>query len=408
MSRLYHVKMKIESNKVIEKLKSCVFPITTIGKEYSFEILDECSYYIDLAKFYCIRKDLVEEKELTIIERLMVNNLAMWNHHNEFARCNLLDEKGCVILSLMEKDEYPEGLLVSISTMTPDIIYEIALTIKEGENEEKIGYALLNGKKLNLTKAKKIKADKIRQMNKNAYIKGMSFAYNGEYDKAIEILLPLAKNGYEEAYNDLGVCFHNSGDYEKAKKWYEKCECSTAKENLLRLYFHQLIEFEEEKYFGICEELMNQNNEYGYHELFGLYAYGTLVEHDYNKAFSYLLKGIVNCNESNLLIFDLGYAYEYGIGVAKDDSISHMWYERLIDIPKEKVAEYNYALQCYYGKGCEKDLARAIHYFEESAELEYKSAMEHLVELYEKGEYLNKEKYEEYKNKLQSKKIKNR
>ena len=110
-----------------------------------------------------------------------------------------------------------------------------------------------------------------------------------------------------------------------------KGEYELAIEMLLLLYHNKIIRFNSKKYFEICENLMNNKKPNGYHEMFGCYAYSGLVKTNYKKAFDYLMLGMMNYAKSRLLIFNLGYCYEKGIGVEIDNERSHRYYEMIID-----------------------------------------------------------------------------
>lgn len=237
------------------------------------------------------------------------------------------------------------------------------------------------------------------QILENVYDYGMKLAYEGKYKEAITVLLPLARDNYLQSRNNIGVCFQRIGDYINAAKFYRISEDDTARVNLGQLYTNKQIKFDRGDFFKIAQELMQAKNQEGYHLMYEYYSLTRFVETDYKKGFDYILKGLLDCGASDTLIFDLGVCYEFGYGVEKDEVRAHMYYGMILE--NDKVGQYNYALQCYQGRGCEKDVERAIFYFEKSAKQNYKDAIEHLIEIYQSEEYKNEEKYLFYKKQLE-------
>lgn len=144
---------------------------------------------------------------------------------------------------------------------------------------------------------------------------------------------------------------------------------------------------------------MRKKNQEGYHLMYEYYSLTGFVEKDYKKGWDYIIKGLIECGASDALIFDLGVCYEFGYGVDKDDVRAHMYYGMILD--KDRVGQYNYALQCYQGRGCEKDIEKAIIYFEKSAKQNYKDSIKKLIEIYQSKEYKDEEKSAFYKKQLE-------
>ena len=394
--------MEIRNKDLIDRINSCIFKnpdyicVETVDKytRVSSEML------MDVAKFIGLRDELVGRKKLDQNKFNKVAALLEMEKPSEFISCslcmNLYEKYGYAILTLEGLNGYPGWLFKYISRITPGEEYVV--------EEDWFDYDYHNSYKLqNGVEIEENKKVNLKRQNKNLeplYSEAMQYAYGDKYEEAIEKLLPLAKKRYGDSCNNLGVCYERIGKYEEARKWYEKCGKDLALENLLNLYFHKLIRFNKKKYISICNDLMKKHDPRGYHEMFGYYAYSGLVKQDYEMAFDYLIEGIINCKVSTLLIFDLAYAFEKGIGVQVDNVKSHKYYGVIVDGNGEKVAKYNYAFQCYQGRGCEKDVRKAIKYFEESAGQGYKDAIRYLIQIYNSEEYKDEAKYKYYKSQL--------
>ena len=222
-------------------------------------------------------------------------------------------------------------------------------------------------------------------------------------DEALELMLPLAEYGYDSAQNDLGVIYEMKKDYKNAAKWYLKDSSDNALINYLQLCDKHLIDFTVKEYFKACETLMEHKNGRGYLYVSYIHQNDYKGIQNHTKAFEILLEGLINCNKNkDAIVFELGYLLEIGIGHEVDHYKSHKCYEAVLNTNINYLfptINYNYALQCYYGKGCEKDMEKAIKYFAISAEKNYKDAITHLIEIYSSKEYYDEERLKYYKNK---------
>ena len=396
-----YASMEIRNKDVIDKIDSCIFKNPDYVCVTTEDIYTRVSSdtLIDIAKLIGVRDELAGMK----LDQKKFNKVAISlgiQMNCEFVHVCLnkttYEKYGYATLTLPGFNGCHDWLFRYISRLTPTEVYEV-----EEEWEDygyHCSYKLRNGEDVEDDENAPVKKD-----DNNLsfmYDEAMHYAYKDKYEVAIVKLLPLAKKGFKNSRNDLAVCFERMGIYEEAKKWYEKDDSDLAKQNLLNLYYNKKIRFSKNKYLNICNYFMERNDPRGYHEMFGYYAYSGLVKQDYKQAFDYLLLGTINCCRSNLLIFDLGYCYEKGIGVEVDNVRSHKYYGMIVDCEGERVTKYNYALQCYQGRGCEKDIQEAIKYFEQSASQGYKDAMRYLVEIYNSDEYKNETKYQYYKSKL--------
>lgn len=237
---------------------------------------------------------------------------------------------------------------------------------------------------------------------KNRHEAGVKLAKEGKLDEAIELLLPLAKIGHKKSQNDIGVIYERKKDYINSVKWYKECGRELSLENLLKIYDNKKIRFTVEEYYDACEKLMNFKNANGYLYMSYIHQNNDIGVEDQVKAFNYLLKGLINCNETVSLIFELGYLLEKGIGCEADQYKSHMCYEAILDRGANVVAHYNYALQCHQGRGCKQDIPKAIKHYEIAVKMKkYPDAIKNLIEIYSMNEYKNKIRLDELR-KLQS------
>lgn len=228
--------------------------------------------------------------------------------------------------------------------------------------------------------------------------KGVELAKEGKFDEAIELLLPLAESGHKDSQNDIGVVYEKKKDYVSSAKWYKECGGELSTENLLKHYDNQRVDFTVQEYYEACELLIKLKNANGYLYMSYIHQNNNKGVEDKVKAFNYLLKGLINCKNTVPLIFELGYLLEKGIGCEADQHKSHMCYEAILDRKCSAVVHYNYALQCYQGRGCEKDIDKAIKHYEIAVSKScYRDAIEDLIEIYSSEEYKNEKRLEELK-----------
>lgn len=223
----------------------------------------------------------------------------------------------------------------------------------------------------------------------------VNLAKNHEYDKALEILLPLALKGDKSSQNDIGVVYEKIKDYENSAKWYKVCDNELSTKNLLKLYDNNKVNFTKEEYIKACNKLIDLKNEKGYLYLSYIYQKDIL---DYDKAFEVLLKGLISCDNTVGLVFELGYLLEKGIGCKQDHFKSHKCYEAILDRGSSAVVHYNYALQCQQGRGCKQDILKAIKHYEIAVKKSnYYDAIRQLIEIYSHENYKNEKRLNELK-----------
>lgn len=226
----------------------------------------------------------------------------------------------------------------------------------------------------------------------------VKLAKDGKYEEALEILLPLAESGDKNSQNDIGVVYEKLKDYEQSARWYKLCDNELSTENLLKHYDRKRVKFTAEEYIYACNKLIDYGNENGYLYLSYIYQNNNKGVENHKKAFEILLKGLINCESTVGLIFELGYLLERGIGCEVDNYKSHKCYEAILNRGTTSVVHYNYALQCYQGRGCEQDIPKAIKHYEIAvSKSNYYDAIEDLIEIYSTEEYKNEDRLKQLK-----------
>lgn len=80
----------------------------------------------------------------------------------------------------------------------------------------------------------------------------------------------------------------------------------------------------------------------------------------------------------------LGWLYEAGVAVDKDDTLAVAWHARAAQ-GGDPIAQFNFALRCEHGRGIAKNLAEAAHWYLASANQGIGPAMKNLSNMYRDG-----------------------
>lgn len=235
---------------------------------------------------------------------------------------------------------------------------------------------------------------KKNKTNGSKYNEAMKLAYDGKYDEAIKMLKPLSEKGNLDARNNMGVCYERKHDYDKAISLYLGTDLLPAKVNALHLYRRNKVAFSLQNYLDCCKYLIQKENQFGFAFLSMLYEDNSRGLEDGKRAFEIIMEGLKCCNKYDELTFRAGYLFEAGIGCHVDHHRSHMLYSTILDNDNQVTAKYNYALQCFYGRGCEKNINRAKKYFELAAKKGYKDAIKYLEIIREEESKKNKKSQE--------------
>jgi len=386
--------MEIKDKTLVEKIKSCMFrdPELKLTEEEWNEPGSYRYYYIDLAKFLGIRETLEHTPEDTELNDEEYEKLVDIIGYKE---CRGIfgyvfdwdDKKGSATLTLSGWKDYPRGLFSYISKMYPEEHFEVNEWWDCDFDDDDPGYAdylLVDGKWYD---------DEKDYENDMTYDRGMAVANEGKYQEAIEVLTPLIQVGNNSAICNIGVCYERIGNLEMARDLYKKSQACDAKLNLLRLYDNNRIAFEKDDYIEACNYLMERNWEEGFLYLAYYYENKEYGELDIGKAIDLIKIGMEKCKDVKQLMFEFAYLLETQ-SEFEDQYKAHAFYQMLLHTDFV-VAQYNYALQCLQGRGCDKDIDLAIKWFTVSAEGNYVPAMEKLVGIYgdEKTKDLEKLNY---------------
>jgi len=223
------------------------------------------------------------------------------------------------------------------------------------------------------------------------FSEGYEAAHSGNYKKAVQIWLPLAKKGDAPAQYTIGWMYESGqgvkADLKKAVYWYKKSA--------------------------------QQEYEAAQYVLGTLYEKGSGVEQNSEIALSYYLLAAEQGDPISQ--FQVGNYYQYGIGTYKDNDKSIFWYEKAakqghvnaqIDLGKiyqsgealeinyEKavqwyqaaadqnnaLAQYKLAYMYEHGLGKKQNYSKAIQLYSKSANNSYSQAAFKLGTIFESGE----------------------
>lgn len=208
------------------------------------------------------------------------------------------------------------------------------------------------------------------QLWANDYETGRSAYISGDYDRALQILKPLAENGDPEAQKVLGIMydyghglekdlqealywyirsaeqgqpavqyqvgakyFRGEGteqDYAEAAKWWEMAANGgqvDAQFNLGLMYYRGLtMERDNFKAAQLFQLAADQGHGYAQYSLAVMYSFGQSVDKNYDIALKWFRKsseqGVAQAQ------YNMGVYYDNGYGVEKDTQLARKWYER--------------------------------------------------------------------------------
>ena len=382
------VRSSIQFNKnrkeLIEKINSSLVN-AKCTKDASGD--DITTGYLDWLFLVGITDKVVELKDEDDVHTLPLGEYA------EFFKAYGLDANGGKRLSLVKIRErgimyevnvatYGAPIVVRLSKLYPDVRFRVSdterhiITLYPSYDVYYIENGVVEGEK-----ARKHAEDYIRLEC---------------YSSAMATLLPFALAGDDKAMNDIGVCLEKMEKYDEASKWYEKSNLELAKENLLLQYDNKRISLNVEKYTNACNYLVERRNPKGYLYLSYLYQREDSGLANKKNAIGILNKGLKQAY-SERLVFEKAYLLNL---YNRDLKESHKLYRKLLtsDDGFTKTARYNYALQCWTGRGCKKNVTECIVWLTIAAMDGYRDAFTKLIELYEteKG-YMNKKQVEVWK-----------
>lgn len=226
-------------------------------------------------------------------------------------------------------------------------------------------------------------------VNATDFEKGRAAYQAKDYEKAFEILKPLAEEGNSQAQVTLGIMYdyghgvkrdpaealkwyikaaeqgipvvqHDVGvkyfqgagverDYLEASKWWElsaNAGLADSQFNLGLLYYRGLgVEKNNERAAELFRQAAEQGNGHAQYSLAVMYAFGQGMKKDYEQAYKWFSES-ANQNVAQAQ-YNLGIFYENGYGVERDMTTARQWYERAADQglaeAKNKLAELDTA-----------------------------------------------------------------
>jgi hypothetical protein len=147
----------------------------------------------------------------------------------------------------------------------------------------------------------------------------------------------------------------------------------------LHFFKGQLVEVD----FQRAYQLFHQAHQGGSIEGTDWYVYLSLmdVKNRYNP--NLVVWSLQNVEQgSGFAHSNLGYAYEHGLAGLPRNEQRAIWHFQMGSEAKNPQAQNNYGVCLQFGKGLNKDIAKAIHYFQLAAEQGFGLAMSNLAGLY--------------------------
>lgn len=177
----------------------------------------------------------------------------------------------------------------------------------------------------------------------------------GDYDKAVRLLLPLAKDGDAGAQNAVGVLYAYgwgmAQDNRAAVEWFSK-----AAEQ------------------GLAKSQMSLGN---------MYKQGLGVQRDYAEALKWYRKAAEQGYVGGMV--SLGIMYEGGHGVAQNYGEAMTWYRKAAE-QGDQIAQNSLGVMFALGRGVQRDYAEAIRWYRKAAEQGNTKAMISLGYMKEVGQ----------------------
>ncbi|PKY28235.1 HCP-like protein [Rhizophagus irregularis] len=188
----------------------------------------------------------------------------------------------------------------------------------------------------------------------------------------LENVQVMSHNQYEN-FNGLKISICND-EINTIEKYFESFDKSSN---------NNQIDLTKEK-----EKLVELNN------LGFCYQYGMGIIKDEKKAIEWYLKA---ANGGNLEAqFNLGICYQYGIGVDEDSKKAFIWYYK--SAKEEYSPAQNMLGNCYQDEiGTENDLEKAVYWYKKAAENGNKFAQYNLGNCYDDGEGVEKDEIKAFK-----------
>ena len=218
-------------------------------------------------------------------------------------------------------------------------------------------------------------------------------AYNrGDYETALQLMMPLAAKGDAAAQNYIGWMFENgqsvAKNYDAAVKWYRLAAgqgYASAQNNLGRMYekgrgvpkdYHEAI-----KWYRLAEA--QGAPALAQHNLGRMYENGWGVSKDYGEAIKWYRRAA--SQGEAYAQNNLGRMYENGWGVPKDDEEAAKWY-RLAAAQGNAIGQNNLGTTYRDGHGVPQDAKEAVKWYRLAASQGAATAQVNLGGMYLDGQ----------------------
>ena len=351
----------------------------------------ELAHYFDALHFFGVTKELYEfdyevEKKPRFLTREELDSLNSVTHMNETSANRVTCFK-----ARTRGDRYEiffiggDGLaVIPMSKLYPNVRFRM----RDAQAEHL-------GKRYNVYYIENGRVEDGNNVREYAY----RCIQSGAYMSALNALKPFAMTGDRYAANDVGACYEKYDLFYSAKSWYEISGLDIAYSNILLLYDNRRVDLDVDDYIRKCQALIDHKNAFGYLYLSYLYNRDDCNLKMSKEEIIHLLdEGLKLDFNNNRLNFEKAYLLDlYDL----DYKESHRYYRKVLDCKDGccQTARYNYALQCLYGRGCEKNMAECLKWLIISAVNGYADSYKKLIEIYETEEgFINNTHVEVWKN----------
>ena len=223
------------------------------------------------------------------------------------------------------------------------------------------------------------------------YDSGYKAYKNGDYGTALDMLLPLAKQGDPKAQRVIGEMYADGlgvdEDYAAAAKWYRRAVdqgYAPAMADLGDLYFYGNGVDQDQatavKWYRRGAERGDPEAEYDYGLIFHDGSAGQ--KQNFDAAMKWFLRAAAQGDAPALNM--VGYMHDLGEGVTEDPHEAFGWYRRAADKGFE-IAQYNIGVMYQNGRGVEKNPTLAARWYRKAADKGDADSEAALGYLYEQG-----------------------